>query len=262
MRDNQNDFDMFADERNQSPAPVMEQGAPIPEQGGAVTEQQVAVYLAKVMGWMCVGLLTTLVSAMLCLSSGAVMNLMFGRNAVFGIFIAQLVVVAGMSFYMHKMSAGVATVMFMVYSALTGVTFSALYLLFEMSSIIYVFGITAVTFVALSVYGFVTKRDLTRIGSLAMCGLIGIIVAGIANYFLGSSMLNFGITVVGIIIFIALTAYDTQRIKAIYLDTVSAGYHEESPEVRKLAIYGALTLYLDFINLFLKLLRLLGRRRS
>lgn len=225
-------------------------------------ERRVATYLAKVMGWMCVGLLTTLVSAMLCLTSEAVISFFYGTSAIYAVCIAQLVVVAGMSFALNKIGPATATVLFMVYAALTGVTFSALALLFELGSIVLVFGVTAVIFVAMSVYGFATRRDLTRIGTLALFGLLGIILAGVVNLFLNSGMLGFAVTCIGIVIFIALTAYDTQKIKEIYIQAVRQGYDEDSPEVRKVAILGALTLYLDFINLFLKLLTLLGKRRN
>lgn len=225
-------------------------------------EQRVATYLAKVMGWMCVGLLTTLASALICLAVPGIFNMLYGTNAMFLIFVAQFGLVIVFSARMHKTSPGGATAMFMVYSALTGLTMSSLFLLFQTFSLIAVFGLTAFIFVSMAIYGLVTKRDLTRIGSLAFFGLLGIIVAGIVNIFLGSSMLDFGITVIGIVLFIVLTAYDTQKIKAIYLDTVARGYDEDGPELRKIAIFGALTLYLDFINLFLKLLRLLGNRRD
>lgn len=232
------------------------------EEKAGLDERRVATYLAKVMGWMCLGLFTTLVFAMVCMTSPAVIYYLSYTNAIYGIFIAQLVVVMAMSFGMNRVGPGAATVMFMLYAALTGVTFSALFMMFEIYSVIFVFGITAIVFVSLAVYGFVTKRDLTRIGTLAIFGLLGIILAGIVNWFIGSSMLDFGITCIGIVIFIALTAYDTQKIKAFYISAVESGYDEYSPEVRKLAIFGALTLYLDFINLFLKLLRLLGKRRN
>lgn len=225
-------------------------------------ERRVAIYLAKVMGWMCVGLLTTLVSCLLCLSVPAIYyTLLSSVNMMYGIMIAQLVLVIAMSGLANKVSAGTATVLFMVYAALTGVTFTILTVLFEAVSILYVFGLTALVFVSLAVYGFATKRDLTRIGTLALFGLFGLIIGGIVNIFMGNGVVDFAITVVGIVVFLALTAYDTQKIKTIYSDAIAAGYDEESQQVRKLAIFGALNLYLDFINLFLKLLRLLGKRK-
>lgn len=227
-----------------------------------LTEQRVAAYMAKVMGWMCVGLLTTLATAMLCYAFPIVGYYVFSAGGIIPIVIAQLAVVLILSFTIRKMSPAVATVMFMVYAALTGVTFSSLFLAFEIWSLIYVFGITGVVFLTMAVYGITTKRDITHWGRLALFALFGIIVAGVANWFMGSTMLDLGISCIGVVIFIALTAYDTQKIKEFYIGAVQSGHDEESPEVQKLAIYGALTLYLDFINLFLKLLRILGKRRN
>lgn len=228
----------------------------------AETQQRVSLYLAKVMGWMCVGLLTTLAATLICLAMPSVARMLYSGNMVYAVVIAQLVVVVAMSAGMRRMSPAVATVMFMLYAALTGVTFTALGLLFGLASLFFVFGLTAFIFVGMAIYGFVTRKDLTRAGSLAFFGLLGIILAGVVNWFLGSAMVDFAVTVIGIVIFIVLTAYDTQKIKNIYLSAADAGVDDDHPELRKLAIYGAFTLYLDFINLFLKLLRLLGRRRN
>lgn len=226
-------------------------------------DQRVALYLAKVMGWMCLGLLTTFVSCLVCLAVPSIFYaLISSTNMMYAIMIAQVLVVIAMGATVNRISAGTATVLFMVYAALTGVTFTVLTILFEMISILYVFGLTALIFVALAVYGFVTKRDLTRVGTLAMFGLFGIIIGGLVNMFMGNVVMDLAITAIGIIIFIALTAYDTQKIKSIYTQAIAQGYDEDSQQVRKLAIFGALNLYLDFINLFLKLLRLLGKRRK
>lgn len=230
------------------------------EQAG-YTDQSVALYLARVMGWMCLGLFTTLVTSFVCLVVPSIFQALY-RGAYMGVFVAQLVVVLILSFAMRKLSPAMATVLFMGYAALTGITFTSLFIVFEALSLLFVAGITGCIFLFMSIYGFVTKRDLTRMGSLALFGLLGIIVAGLANLFMRNSMLDFAITIIGVVVFIALIAYDTQKIKGFYIDAMSSGYSEDSPIVRKMAIYGAFTLYLDFINLFLKLLRLLGRRRS
>ena len=225
-------------------------------------DQRVALYLAKVMGWMCLGLFTTFVSCFLCLAVPSIFyTLISSTTIMYGIMFAQVGVVIAMGAAINRISAGTATVLFMVYAALTGVTFTVFTILFEMISILYVFGLTALIFVALSVYGFITKRDLTRVGTLAMFGLFGIIIGSLVNMFIGNSVMDLAITAIGIVIFIVLIAYDTQKIKGIYIQTIAQGYDEDSQQVRKLAIFGALTLYLDFINLFLKLLRLLGKRR-
>mgnify|MGYP000862496093 CR=1 FL=1 len=222
-----------------------------------------AVYLAKVMGWMCVGLFTTLVSAMLCLAIPALWQFVFGSGfGVFGVLIAQIVLVLALSARLHRMSAATATVMFMLYSAVTGLTMSSLVVAYRLDSIVFSFGITAVLFLAMSLYGLVARKDLSQWGNLLFFGLIGIILAGAINLFLGNPTMDFVIIVVGIFIFIGLVAYDTQKIKAIYQSALTQGYGDEDDAVRKLAIFGALTLYLDFINLFLRLLRLLARRRD
>ena len=225
-------------------------------------ETRTALYVAKVMGWMCVGLLTTVVAAMAALSVESLWMLVFGSQfGFFGIIIAQFVLVIALSAALHKMSVGVATFMFLAYSALTGLTMSVFVLIYELSSLLLAFSVTTFVFLTMATYGFATKKDLTHVGRLAFFGLIGIIGAAIVNFFLGNTMLDFAITVVGVVVFIGLIAYDTQHIKAIFQNAVAEGYDEDTPQLRKLAIYGALKLYLDFINLFIMLLRLLGRKR-
>ncbi len=221
------------------------------------------LYLAKVMGWMCVGLFTTVVSAMLCQAVPGLWNFIFGSGiGFFGVLITQIILVLALSARIHRMSPATATVMFMLYSAVTGLTMSSLVVAYRLDSLILSFGVTAALFLAMSLYGLVTRKDLSRWGNLLLFGLLGILVAGVINMFLGNAMVDFIIVVVGILLFIGLTAYDTQKIKAIYQSALAQGYDDEDDMVRKLAIFGALTLYLDFINLFLKLLRLLGRRRD
>ncbi|MCL2857786.1 MAG: Bax inhibitor-1/YccA family protein [Oscillospiraceae bacterium] len=224
-------------------------------------ESRSAVYLAKVMGWMCVGLLTTVVTAMAALTMPAVWNLVFGGPGFFVVVIAQFVMVIALSAGIQRMSPATATVMFMAYSALTGLTMSVFVLIYDIPSLILAFSVTTFVFLTMSIYGFVTKKDLTTLGRLAFFGLIGIIAASLLNMFLGNPMMDLAITVVGVLVFIGLIAYDTQNIKGIYQQATASGYDEYSDEVRKLAIIGALKLYLDFINLFIMLLRLLGRRR-
>lgn len=221
-----------------------------------------AQYITKVMGWMCVGLLTTVVAAMAVLASPQLFVAIFGGNGFMVVMVAQLLTVMVLSMAVHKLPSAAATVLFMLYSALTGLTLSVFAVAYELSSLILAFGITAFVFLTMSVYGFVTHKDLTSIGRLALFGLMGIIVAGIANFFLGSTLLDFAITCIGIVVFIGITAYDVQRIKETYIAATVSGEDENGNMLRSLAIYGALTLYLDFINLFLKILRLVGRRRN
>ena len=232
------------------------------EQQGEL-ELRSALYLAKVMGWMCVGLLTTVVAAMACLNVPAIFTMVFGSGfGVMGIFVAQILVVIMLSSMINKMSPAMATVMFMVYAGLMGLTMSVFVLAYELASLLTAFGVATFVFLTMAVYGFTTKKDLTGIGRLAFFGLLGVILAGVVNFvFLRNTLMDFAVTCIGIVVFIGLTAYDTQKIKHIYQTATVGGYDEDSDELRKLAIFGALTLYLDFINLFLKLLRLLGRRR-
>jgi FtsH-binding integral membrane protein len=232
------------------------------EEESGQLEARSALYMARVMGWMCVGLLTTLVAAMACLFVPEIFYAVYGNSAApIVIIVAQLAAVLVLSVAINRLSPAAATVIFMVYSALTGLTISTVVLIYDLSSIILAFGVSAFLFLAMSLYGLVTKKDLSSWGRLLFFGLLGIVAASLLNMFLGNAMLDLAVTCVGIVIFVALTAYDTQKIKGIYMTAAVGGYDDESPELRRLAIFGALTLYLDFINLFLKLLRLMGRRR-
>jgi uncharacterized protein len=154
------------------------------------------------------------------------------------------------------MNAITAMILFVLYSVLTGLTLSVIFLVYELGSIVSIFGIASLIFAAMSIYGYTTKKDLTGIGTIAIFGLIGIIIAGIVNIFLQNSVFQTIISIIGVIVFIALTAYDTQKIKSMNIIG-----NERTEEDTKEAIIGALTLYLDFINLFLKLLSLFGSRK-
>ncbi len=169
--------------------------------------------------------------------------------------LAPLGVVMYMSFGIRNMSASRAQTMFWVFAFLMGLSLSTIFLTYTQASIARVFFITATTFGAMSIYGYTTKRDLTAMGSFLFMGLIGIIIASIVNIFMQSSMMYFVISVLGVLIFVGLTAYDTQKIKNMYM-----AYDSGEVSAKK-AIMGALTLYLDFINLFIMLLRLFGTRR-
>jgi len=165
----------------------------------------------------------------------------------------------------NRLSSGAATVLFMLYSALTGLTISAFYFIFELASIVTVFGLAAVVFFTMAIYGLVTRRDLSRFRSLLFMGLIAVILASVVNIFMRSEMIHFIVTIVGLLVFVALTAYDVQKIKAAYVNVRASESHyggvEIEEQTHKLAIYGALQLYLDFINIFIRLLMLFGRRR-
>ena len=182
-------------------------------------------------------------------------NALYNSALMWVVMLAPLGVVFYMSFGIRKMSGAKAQMTFWIFAALMGASLSSIFLVYTGESITRVFFITAGTFGAMSIYGYTTKRDLTKLGSFLMMGLIGIIIASIVNIFMKSTMMYFVISILGVLIFVGLTAYDTQKIKNMY--SVS-----DSDEIMgKKAVMGALTLYLDFINLFIMLLRLFGQRR-
>jgi FtsH-binding integral membrane protein len=202
--------------------------------------------------WMSVGLGITGLVAWLVSQSPAALELVVGNRIVFyGLLIAQLGIVIAFNPVAARASAAVAGAMFFVYAALTGLTFSVLFLLYTSSSIASTFLITGGAFAGLSVFGAVTRRDLSGVGRFAIFALIGLILASVVNIFLASSAILWITTLAGVAIFAALTAYDTQKLKALY--AAGAGGN--------LALSGALMLYLDFVNRFLFMLRLFGRRK-
>ncbi|MBS1205688.1 MAG: hypothetical protein H6R25_2587 [Proteobacteria bacterium] len=215
-------------------------------------------YMAQVYGWMTCGLLLTAFVAWYAANSEAVMSFVFSsRITFFGLIIAQLALVFVLSGLIQRLSAGMATTLFMLYSALTGLTLSSILLVYTAQSIAATFVVTAGMFGAMSLYGYTTKRDLSGFGNMLFMGLIGIVLASLVNFWLKSEALMWAVTYIGVVIFVGLTAYDTQKLKNIgeQLDT------RDASQLRKYSILGALTLYLDFINLFLMLLRIFGNRR-
>jgi FtsH-binding integral membrane protein len=213
-------------------------------------------FISQVYLWMTAALVVTAIVAAWIASDVLVIYRLM-RGPVFWILIiAELGVVVALSALINRMSAAVATIAFFVYAALNGVTLSLIFLIYTDASITATFFVTAATFGAMSAYGYFTKRDLTAFRSFLIMGLIGFVIASIVNLFLNSSTIYWIITYVGILIFVGLTAYDTQKIKRLAASGLEAGEIE-----RKASILGALTLYLDFINLFLLLLRVLGARR-
>jgi FtsH-binding integral membrane protein len=214
-------------------------------------------FIAKVYGWMSFALIITGFVAVWTAASPGLVNKIIGNNFIFyGLLIGELVCVAYLSSVIHKISAQMAALIFVAYAALNGLTFSMVFLVFTSESIASTFLITAGTFGAMSIYGYFTKSDLTKIGNLAIMGLVGLIIASIVNMFLSSETLYWITTYVGILIFIALIAYDTQKIKKMNV-IGNMGTEEDKKE----AIMGALTLYLDFINIFLYFLRIFGKRK-
>ncbi len=210
--------------------------------------------MANVFWWMAVGLGLTGLVAFAVPQVEPLMDFVFGTPFVFyGLLLFELVLVFGLSAAMHRLPYPVAAGAFAFYAAVNGLTMSVIFLVYTQASIATTFFVTGGTFGAMAVYGTLTKRDLTGWGTFLFMGLIGLIIAMVVNLFLGSPMLYWLITFAGVVIFTGLTAYDVQRIRAL----AASGEVEHD----KLALYGALRLYLDFINLFLMLLRLLGNRR-
>lgn len=208
--------------------------------------------------WMTLALVITGFTALYVAKSYTLLNLMLQNQMVFwGVLIAELGLVFYMSARINRISFTTATILFIVYSILNGVTMSMLFLIYTMSSIATTFFVTAGTFGAMALFGYATKKDLTRIGNLCIMGVIGLIIASLVNMFLHNSMMDLIISYVGVLLFVGLTAYDSQKIKQM----LSGEDIEVNETTQKIALMGALTLYLDFINLFLYLLRILGDRK-
>ena len=238
------------------------------QQSTAVTDEGLRAYMLKVYNYMATGILMTGIIALITFkmsvvtdSSGSIVGLTQVGNAIYMsglkwlVMLAPLVIVFYMSFGINKMSAAKAQTTFWIFAALMGLSLSSILLVYTGMSITRVFFICSATFGAMSIYGYTTKRDLTKLGSFLMMGLIGIIIASIVNIFMKSSMMYFVISILGVLIFVGLTAYDTQKIKNMYAAS------DTGELMGKKAVMGALTLYLDFINLFIMLLRLFGQRR-
>jgi FtsH-binding integral membrane protein len=233
-----------------------------------VMDEGLRAYMLKVYNYMATGILLTGIIALISFkisvvtdASGVIISFTeFGNTLFFSgfkwlVMLAPLGIVFYMSFGINKMSSSKAQTVFWIFAALMGLSLSWILLVYTGKSVARVFFITSATFGAMSLYGYTTKRDLTKLGSFLMMGLIGIIIASIVNIFMKSSMMYFVISILGVLIFVGLTAYDTQKIKNMYVASDSGEL------IGKKAVMGALTLYLDFINLFIMLLRLFGQRR-
>lgn len=216
-------------------------------------------FMRGVYQWMAAGLGLTAAAAYMTSTSQPLMEFIFGNTMVLMLLIiAELGLVVAVSAGIRRMSAGTATGLFMLYSGLNGVTLSAILTVYTAASIFSTFIVCSGMFIAMSVYGMTTKKDLTSWGSFLFMGLIGIILASVVNIFLRSPMLDFAVSGIGVIVFVGLTAYDTQKLRAMG-ETAPA---DDATAVRRGTILGALTLYLDFINLFLMLLRFTGQMRE
>ena len=211
-------------------------------------------FMAAVYRWMTLGLLVTSGVAFYVATTPAALQAIFGNRMIFwGLVIAQFGLVIALSAAVNKLSAGVAGALFLLYSALTGATISVVLLAYTGASVASAFAVTAGTFLAMSVYGTVTKRDLTSWSTFLFMGLIGIVIASVVNIFTKSGMVAWVVSAAAVVVFTGLTAYDTQRLRRM----AAAGVG-----VAALPVNGALALYLDFINLFLSLLNLFGGRRN
>ena len=205
--------------------------------------------------WMTLGLAITGLTALFVADSNLI-EVIFSSGSFWMLVIAELAVVWFLSSRIMKLSMPVATAAFAVYSLLNGVMLSPIFLVYTGESIASTFFITAATFGTMAVFGYTTKRDLSSWGSYLMMALIGLIIASVVNIFLGSSLLMWAVSYLGVLLFVGLTAYDTQQLKAM----IAASIGDEE-QTKKVALLGALNLYLDFINLFIYLLRILGKRR-
>jgi FtsH-binding integral membrane protein len=224
----------------------------------AQTQLMINEFVRSVYNWMAIGLALTGFVAFYVVNSESMMRLIFGNKIIFfGLIIGELALVFTISARVQKIKASTATALFVLYAALNGATLSVIFLIYTRTSITSTFFICAATFITCSIYGMTTKRDLTSLGGFMAMGLIGIIIASVVNIFIGSYGLHMIISYIGVIVFVGLTAYDTQKLKTMALSQ-PAGL--DAGVVRKGAILGALSLYLDFINLFLMLLRILGNR--
>jgi uncharacterized protein len=212
-------------------------------------------FLSQVYAWMTAGLLVTAAVAAYTASAPSALNLIYGNPfTIWILFIAQIGLVIGLSASIERLTPGAAVALFIGYAALNGLTLSVIFLIYTSTSIAQAFVATAATFLVMSFYGATTKRDLSTFGNLLVTALIGFVIGSIINLFWANSALYWLLTYLGIVVFIGLTAYDTQQIKRL------SEQAQDDTAARRLAIIGALKLYLDFINLFLLLLRLFSSR--
>ena len=212
-------------------------------------------YMLGVYNYMASGLLLSGIVALLIASSPAMLQTIFGTPLKWVFMLLPLGFVMAMSFGVNRFGTGTLQALFWAFAAAMGVSLATIFVVFTGASVARVFFITAGTFAAMSLYGYTTKRDLSAFGSFLFMGLIGIVIASVVNIFLASTALQFAISVIGVLVFTGLTAYDTQRIKEMYFEADDQG------TLGKKQLMGALSLYLDFINLFYMLMNLLGERR-
>ncbi len=212
--------------------------------------------MRKVYLWMTMALVITGFTAYGVATSPAILSaILMNKMLFFGLIIGEFALVIGLSAAINRLSLSVATLMFVLYSVINGATLSVIFLAYTMSSIANVFFITAGTFAAMAFVGYTTKKDLSGMGKMLMMALIGLIIATVVNLFLRSTGLQLIVSYIGVLVFVGLTAYDTQKIKQMLMMAEDTG-----ETAQKIALLGALSLYLDFVNLFLYLLRIFGKR--
>jgi FtsH-binding integral membrane protein len=233
--------------------PYRETSAPPPI--GARIDAGLRLWMQRVYGYMAGGLALTGIVAYAAAAFGFYQAIA-ATPLIWIVMLAPLGFVLALSFGIQRMSAATATVLFWLYAAVMGLSLGGIFVVFTGASIARVFFITAATYAAMSLYGYTTRSDLSGFGSFLLMGLIGIVIASLVNILVGSSTLQFAISVIGVLVFVGLTAYDTQRIKEMYLESDTVEIAD------KKAVLGALALYLDFINLFMLLLQLFGQRRE
>ena len=221
----------------------------------AVVDEGLRSYMLRVYNYMGSGLALSGIVALMIARSDAAIQFIFGSGLGMIAMFAPLGLLLVMSFGFNKLSATAIQAMYWAFTGLMGVSLASVFLVYSLGDVARVFFITAATFGAMSLFGYTTKRDLSGWGSFLFMGLIGIVIAAIVNIFLGSAMLTFVISVIGVLVFTGLTAYDTQRIKSEFI-----AYGMEGAMATKTAVMGAVSLYLNFINLFYMLLALLGNR--
>ncbi len=207
---------------------------------------------SKVYGWMFIGLLISFITGYYVSTQPNIIYNLFNKGMFFILILVEIGLCIWLSAGIRKMQTTTAKILFCLYSFVTGLTFSTIFVAYRIDSIIMVFGITALTFAIMALVGTMTKIDLTKIGTILLMGLLGIIIASIINIFIGSQTLDLGIIIIGIVIFTLYIAYDVQKVK----------YIAQTLEEDKAAIICAFELYLDFINLFIKLLRLFGKSKD
>ena len=219
------------------------------------SENKMSKFFSKVYLWMFIGLLT---SGVVAYYTAVTESMLYFVSRYFTfIIILELIVVIAFSALRRKVSPLVAKILFLVYSIISGITLSSIFLVYEIGSIGMVFLSSALMFGLLAIYGYVTKTSLTSLGKILLFALIAVVIMSIINMFIGNSSFSIFISIVSIVIFLGLTAYDMQKLKAVY-----NYYENDEAELSKASIYGALDLYLDFINIFLDLLRLFGKSRD